>query len=434
MRAIIPRTILATLARWHGAHAERWHAPRKSRSNPNPNTTPPAHQWIHVTVDGGVATLAILVGSGGARLAVPLVLQDPESGAVALLAAQAGELAKDKGRGPAVAIEHGRAGATVAGVPVESADPSARLALGTWGPGEGAGSTVQLPAGLILELIRAVIPASALDDTRPALASVRLEREADRVTAIATDGHRLASHDRALPIGEGWEANIPRKLAAILADWIAYAIKARAMDQAQPITLRLSERGCAIDAAGLTVAWHAADVGQFPPWRQVVPSLDSTSIRLEMDRAELRGAVAAALADYRIASKGGSSKPLAILTFRAVDPPEGYEAGQAHTPSGECPIVLGTVTRELSPIAGRYDGAWPNAGRRRKDGTAFPLMPVGFNAAYLGDALDALDAVDPPRKGQRARVRVALGGELDPCLVGAPGSAGIGIVVMPVRL
>jgi DNA polymerase-3 subunit beta len=146
---------------------------------------------------------------------------------------------------------------------------------------------VEVSARLFRELIRRTLFATDNESSRYALGGILLELETDRITAVATDGRRLAKMEGPASATEGF---------ARTADDITI-VPSRAM--------QLIERSISDADAEIQIAARANDIlvksqratvyarlleGRFPRWRDVFPGYEGP-IKLEMPVAPLHSAV-----------------------------------------------------------------------------------------------------------------------------------------------
>lgn len=147
----------------------------------------------------------------------------------------------------------------------------------------------ELPQMIPLEALRLWRVAST-DETRPALAGVLLERLPDGSTvAVATDGHRLITlpcPELRLPV-----TREPVMIPAAIARKLEQASKKRpsilleAIDETHSTRTRYSFRNL---FTGESIGCDRPD-GQFPAWRQVLPTQGGFRFKLALDAALLKG-------------------------------------------------------------------------------------------------------------------------------------------------
>ena len=137
--------------------------------------------------------------------------------------------------------------------------------------------SLELPGAVLLEMVRATLYATSRDETRPALQGVLWELEKDRLTLVATDGHRLARVRRKLALG----VKEPRKFIASAA---GLAQVQRLADGIEKVKIYLGEHQLSFEL-GDTVIHTRLVEGAFPNYQQVLPKNNKN--RLVCDRATL---------------------------------------------------------------------------------------------------------------------------------------------------
>lgn len=133
----------------------------------------------------------------------------------------------------------------------------------------------QAPAKLFKEMIRRTRYAASTDLARPSMNGVFLEISKDRVSMVATDGHRLASMSRKekLPITEKLEAILPSKALDQLL---------RLLPEDGDIELGFTEKQAMFRMGGITLFTRLVD-GPFPNYRQVVPSGNDKNMEVDTE-------------------------------------------------------------------------------------------------------------------------------------------------------
>jgi DNA polymerase-3 subunit beta len=243
-----------------------------------------------------------------------------------------------------------------------------------------AQQTVQIPRKDLLRLLEKTHFSMAQQDVRYYLNGMLLEIDGQVLRAVATDGHRLALCESALPARakSSQQVIVPRKGVLEL----------------QRI---LTEEGNAAVAIGTNhVRAQIGDVrftsklidGRFPEYSRVIPIAPPAAIRA--DRDTLRQALqrTSILSNEKYRGIRVTVKRNAVIL-------------QAHNPEQE---------EAEEEIEVTYEG---------ND------LEVGFNVNYLLDALGAID-------GQE--VELGLTDSNSSCLIRSPGNASSRYVVMPMRL
>lgn len=240
-----------------------------------------------------------------------------------------------------------------------------------------------IPSAALADLVRIVGPAASDDGARPVLTGIYLEGStAGSIGATATDSYRLHHHEAAGSLRD-FKAIVPARVLRA----VAAAIGRKGTGA---VVIRLDEGRITFDLQDGTTIGSRVIEGEFPNYRQLVPS-DAGDGRIENGPA-FRAAVKAAGA-YAV-----DTRPVTV----SVD-------------------AAGVDVSASSPEAGDYSE------RLEASGSSIDVT-AGFNAEYLGDALEAIgDGTLYLRSG------------LKPCMALPAGSHPYGTwatwaLVMPVRL
>jgi DNA polymerase-3 subunit beta len=239
--------------------------------------------------------------------------------------------------------------------------------------------TLDIPQADLKRLLDKTHFSMAQQDVRYYLNGMLLETDGKMLRTVATDGHRLALCEMALPTkGKGQQIIIPRKGVLELH---------RLLGNEGTVTLTIGTNHIRAQIADIRFTSKLID-GRFPEYSRVIPANPPRTVLA--DRDVLRGALqrTAILSNekyrgIRLALKGGS------MTI------------QAHNPEQE---------EAEEEIEVKYDS---------ED------LEVGFNVNYLLDAIAAVEG---------AEVEVGLTDGNSSCLIRAPGSNSSRYVVMPMRL
>jgi DNA polymerase-3 subunit beta len=249
------------------------------------------------------------------------------------------------------------------------------------------GTAWRLKQEVLAMLLRQVTYAQSRDETRFVLNGVLLQFKEGHLTAVATDGRRLAWARH--PLG----AETPAEAAFILPAAFV-ATLGRMLGIGQEVALQFSERRCAFrlatdaDGSGLVGDLELSSKlveAKYPDFTQVLPK--EQAARVEFDRTTLQNAI------HRAALVCSDKANTVALHF--------------------APHVLAITAR--SPDVGDAREELPTA----YDG---PEVTIAFNPAFLLDPLGAF-----------AQDKVALGikDDVSPATVEVPECT---CVVMPVRL
>ncbi len=246
--------------------------------------------------------------------------------------------------------------------------------------------TTRVPQGTLRRMINEVAFVAATDDSRPVLTGVLTRLEGEELTFVAADPYRLGIRRGALlgKVDPPIEVIIPARSLFELARIIG--------DDDAPVDIAITQNKS-------QVIFHAADVdlvtrlieGQFPNYRQVIPS--SFSTRVVVEREELLKATK--LASY-------FARDAANIVRLQVTPNDGT------------PLVVSANAAEVGDNVSRVEAT--------VEGNA---VQIAFNARFLADALSSLTAPE---------VALELGGALAPGVLKVVGEDTYLHVVMPLRI
>jgi DNA polymerase-3 subunit beta len=239
--------------------------------------------------------------------------------------------------------------------------------------------TVEIPQADLKRLLDKTHFSMAQQDVRYYLNGMLLETDGKMLRTVATDGHRLALCEMALPTkGKGQQIIIPRKGVLELQ---------RLLGTEGTVALTIGTNHIRVQIGDNRFTSKLID-GRFPEYGRVIPANPPRTVRA--DREVLRGALhrTAILSNekyrgIRLALKGKS------MTV------------QAHNPEQE------EAEEEIEVQYSSDD------------------LEVGFNVNYLLEAIAAVEG---------AEVEVGLTDGNSSCLIHAPGSTSSRYVVMPMRL
>ena len=222
--------------------------------------------------------------------------------------------------------------------------------------------------------------AMANQDVRYYLNGLFLSMDQGKLTAVATDGHRLAKSEIAKDDFAGkFEIIVPRKAVQEMSRLLG--------DNADDIAVSINSNHIMFEIADLRFTSKLIE-GRFPDYKNVIPI--GQTVHIELDRQELRTALqrAAILTNDKFKGIRMEFKP-AQLTIVANNPEqeEAYE---------------------------RLDIDYDQA-----------PMDIGFNVTYMLDALGALDS---------ETVQIGLTDNTSSSLIQASGNDATVYVVMPMRI
>ncbi|MBI2773058.1 MAG: DNA polymerase III subunit beta [Chloroflexi bacterium] len=255
-------------------------------------------------------------------------------------------------------------------------------------PGIPDRPTTKMSQSVLRRMIREVAFVAATDDSRPVLTGVLTTFEGDEVLMAAADPYRLSvRRDRLLaPVKEKLEAIIPAKSL--------FEVERILADSDDPVEIYITPNKS-------QVIFHTEDVdlvsrvieGQFPNYKQVIPSSSQTMVTVQ--REELLKATRLASYFARDAAN--------IVRFQ-VDP------------TSDTPLVVSATAAEVGDNTGRIEAT--------VQGQA---TTIAFNSRFVQEALASLTA---------AEVKLELGGPLAPGVVRVVGDSEDAYlhVVMPLRI
>jgi len=243
----------------------------------------------------------------------------------------------------------------------------------------------ELPAADLRRLISKTRFAISTEETRYYLNGIYLHAAVSdgqgRLRAVATDGHRLARVDVALPDGAAGIPGVivPRKAVGELAKLIE--------ENDGAVAVALSENKIRFGLGSATLTSKLID-GSFPDYERVIPT--GNDKRLTVNNDELRQAVDRV---STISTEKSRAIKLALSKGKLV-----LSAASPETGSG---------TEELDA---QFDG---------------PALEIGFNARYILDMTDQIEGNE---------ISFMVSDSAAPTLVGDSGDAGAVYVIMPMRV
>ncbi|MEE9274673.1 MAG: DNA polymerase III subunit beta [bacterium] len=243
---------------------------------------------------------------------------------------------------------------------------------------EGAAAH-SLPSGMLNEMIRKTMFAISTDETRYTYNGVYMETEEGNLRLVATDGHRLALIERPCPGVSLEEGVIVHKKA--LGELVKLLPEVEG-----GVEVFLQESHIIFRMGSVDLSARLID-GQFPDYRQVVPS--GNEHRIQVDRDSLVRAlrrVSLLSSETRMVKFEFSSGELTLTT-------NGSEAGEA---------------REV--IEAGYSG---------------DELIIGFNSRYCLDVLNILD---------NSSIYFELKDSLSPGVIYPVDAEGYTYVIMPMRV
>lgn len=244
-------------------------------------------------------------------------------------------------------------------------------------PSDAPGGKIDAPA--FAAAVGQVTRAASNDEARPVLTGTLVDATSDGVTLVSTDSYRLAVRTIAW---KGPSEAIRRVIPAR-----ALVEAARAADAGGEIEITLGESQASFVVAGRRLTTRLIE-GEFPNWKQLVPTDLPNELRVERD------ALAEAVRRVGILAQSGT--------------PVRVELG----PDG-ARLVAGSqdVGEAFEQVGGKFEGE--------------PLT-VAFNPAYLLDGINAVEG---------GEVVLAVRDGLKPAVLRAPEDReGFLYLAMPVRI
>jgi DNA polymerase-3 subunit beta len=248
-------------------------------------------------------------------------------------------------------------------------------------PTAGGGSTITLEAPAFIDTVGRVSRSASRDETRPVLTGILVWASERELRMVATDSYRLSVKTTPLEtaVSGPLEANVP---ARALAEVVRLAQQA----EVDAIAIERTENQIVFTVDGAVLSSRLID-GQFPNYQLLLP--ESVDHELRVDREELASIV------RRVSLLAQKNTPLR-LSFT-----DGQLVVSAQTPD------VGEASEALPvPFAGEG-------------------LEIGFNAEFLRDGLESVDA---------AEVVIKLTSPLRPGLIESADGGAFTYLVMPIRL
>jgi len=240
---------------------------------------------------------------------------------------------------------------------------------------------IKIRQGALKTLLEKTAFSMAQQDVRYFLNGVLLEIDGATLVAVATDGHRLARSATELlsDIEGAKQAIVPRKAVQELTRFLE--------DTDDSVTLEINPNQLRFNRPGATLITKVID-GKFPDYRSVMGQ--NLTQQLVANRTDLHE----------------------VLARTAVLTNEKYRGVRLELEKGSAKVVAHNPDQEEASdeVAVEYDG---------------DEVQIGFNVAYLMDALRALTE-------ETVEVRLADGNS--GCLLQTPGDESTQYLIMPMRL
>jgi DNA polymerase-3 subunit beta len=248
------------------------------------------------------------------------------------------------------------------------------------------GATVTLGISVIQEIIRKTAFAASQEESRYAINGVLLEiipvGPGATVTAVGTDGHRLALYH---PKVEGVTVDAP--IRCLIPRRTLMEVRRLFPSDGMEVKIGIGDKGISFDGGG-TLLLSRIIQGQFPDYQGVV-KVESAN-RAVVDREAFIHAI------RRVSVMGDEKIRQVRLDFS-----DGVVKITSSHPD------MGEAVEEMSIDYGGQD------------------ISLAFNAIYVTEGLKAID---------EPQATVALVGDFKPCLVKGEGNDAFSYVVMPMRV
>ena len=246
--------------------------------------------------------------------------------------------------------------------------------------------TTRMAQGVLRRMINEVAFVAATDDSRPVLTGVLTTFDGNEVTMAAADPYRLSV--RRAPL----LTKVEPKVEIIIPARSLFEVARIVDDSESPVDILVTPNGS-------QVIFHTEEAdlvsriieGQFPNYRQVIPT--SHTCKVTVSRDELLKATK--LASY-------FARDAANIVRFTVDPAQ------------EVPLIVSATAAEVGDNTSRVDAT--------VEGQA---TAIAFNSRFVSDALGSLTAPE---------VTLELGGPLAPGVVRIIGDDSYLHVVMPLRI
>ena len=212
------------------------------------------------------------------------------------------------------------------------------------------GVEVKVPEGILRQILDKTSFAMAQQDVRYYLNGLLLEWERSGITAVGTDGHRLAKFHRSLDL------DVPERVQVIVPSKTILELRRQLSSTDEEVSVSVGPRSIRLAVGGMVMTSKLVD-GRYPEYERVIPRELGKVARVSND------ALKRALARTSILS---NEKYRGVrLAFE-----EGVLRLQAHNPEQE---------EAEEEIELDYSGE---------------SVAIGFNVAYLSDVLGAVEGTE----------------------------------------
>jgi DNA polymerase III subunit beta len=242
---------------------------------------------------------------------------------------------------------------------------------------------ISLPAADFREALQQVVIAASVDEARPVLSGVYLHIDDNHLVMVATDSYRLAEKKLAL------KGNTDTKLSIIVPARTMQELIRVIADVGEEVSIYLNDNQVMFEAGSIELTSRLIE-GQFPNYRQIIPTATETAIEIETAEFSRITKVASLFARE---NAGGVRLDISA-------------GGQVSIYSTASQVGENTSTADCDSEG--------------DDGE------ISLNARYLSEALAAIKS---------DKVRFAISGKLNPCVITPIGKDDRDYVhiIMPLR-
>jgi DNA polymerase-3 subunit beta len=254
-------------------------------------------------------------------------------------------------------------------------------------PPRDTGAAIEVDGPALAAAVTQTAMAASSDEARPVLTGVLTQFDGDRVTLVATDGHRLAVKTMEVAVADGGE-DAPSGSIIVPARHLTEV--ARAITPARPtvrIAVSPSRNQVFFTMPDLEISSRLIE-GTYPNYSQVIPAESTTTVTLPTS-ALLR-----------------ETRTVSVLAKDA--------ANVVRLRTGDGTLTLLAQTAEVgddeAPLEATVNG---------------DEVHIAFNARYVLDALAAVDS---------DQVQLSFNGPLSPGVIRPVGTDDYLCIIMPVRV
>jgi DNA polymerase-3 subunit beta len=219
------------------------------------------------------------------------------------------------------------------------------------GAGAPAGVALRVAAGTLREMIDKTLFAASDDDSRFNLAGVYVETpERGTVRMVATDGHRLAMIDRA--VADAWLGDRDGGKNGVILPRKGLLEARKLLDETDDaeITLTIADKDVRLHTPAVSFFMRLVE-GEFPDYKQVVPSSSGTKATLNRDDL-----LAALRRMSLLASERSHGVKLSLqkggLELSASSPEQGEASEDLEAAYAGEPLSIGFNVRYLMDVLG----------------------------------------------------------------------------------